>query len=102
MNIDEMHAEILRRKSEIERMQTELHALLDQWCVAACPHKVGDKVTFPGFTHRGKKCVVDRIKGNTDHGYPMWRAYGKLLKADGSVGLIEVDWCGTETRKETP
>lgn len=89
----DIRAEIDAITSRIDELAQKREALLDDWAPLACPFKVGAVVPVGSYAHRGKKAIIDRI-GWTDANDPRWRVWGRLVKADGKPGLVEVDWCG--------
>ena len=84
-------------KRDIQVKQEELSSILKEWAENECPVSIGDIVEVnDGYSYKGKKMVVteppfpklSRWKGE---GW-FWCATGKILKKDGSEGLLFGKW----------
>lgn len=91
--MERMH-EIMRERVEADEafdiLKKERQKTLDRLDVEiahAGPIKLGDIVDITGFSHRGKKMIVDHlwIVDDWDVGV---KAKGRVLKKDGTPGLL--------------
>ena len=97
---EEMIKELRAKRDEAERHLDEAKSRLLQarheMARQLCPHKVGDIVDCGGWSHKGKKMLVDFIgapKCDWDCG-EKWRVSGFVLKKDGTVGGIHYEFEG--------
>ena len=70
-----------------------------EYALEICPLKIGDKVKICGWAHEGKTGVVTQIKG-IDSFRGHWRAYGIVLKKDGSKSLNGFDFWQEDYEKD--
>ena len=71
-----------------EYKKAELEYALD-----ICPFSVGEETTILGYSHNGKKGIIDKIKGLHGSGWQgRWEVSGVVLKKDGSKGCKFFDF----------
>lgn len=85
--------EIGRIEGEILRLEKEKGEELRKWVEERHPLKIGQTVEVNGYTHTGKKMVVEkRIVKRWYADKWEWKAYGKILKGDGTAGVQTGEW----------
>ena len=80
-------------REEIANQQEMLKDWLNEWAALNCPYKVGERVTVKGYTHTGKTAVIESVCGKIGYSNePEWVVRTKLVKKDGSLGTVSVEW----------
>jgi len=89
IDLDEKERVIHDKKMDIAQRYAE----------ETCPFKVGDTVEIKGYSHNGKKGVVNAIipcmhTWNRDdkENCIIWKVYGTVLRSDGSLGRHGFDF----------
>ena len=97
MITEEMIKELKDNLSVAERAASaanqELNKALDEMARQNCPHAVGDVIDCQGWSHKGKKMVVDYI-GKPKWSREKWRVTGRVFKKDGSIGQLICEFEG--------
>ena len=98
--------QIAAQKSAVERLskalaeeKESLARLQDSFAEQECPLSVGDVVTNCGWSRKGQKMVVTaiaRVRYSNDGNY---RVFGWLMKKNGEVGRIGVDFSQRDFEK---
>jgi hypothetical protein len=83
--IEELKKAFNEKSKELNAARIALFNAKDLFAQQNCQHKVGDVIDCGGYSHQGKKMVVDRIERPDWSGYD-WRVCGRPLKKDGSIG----------------
>ena len=87
MNLNELE-QLRQNMVEAKRLFDEA---ANQYAIDNCGSKWGDTVIVTGYSHRGKKMVIDSVSMTIS----LWRkeytavVKGRVLKADGTLGLNE-------------
>lgn len=79
--------------AKIESLEGMRRVLLGEWASEMCPHSVGEIVPVYGYSHNGKKCLVEKIgwrKGFS--GRYEWTVFGRVVLKDGNPGKNAVSW----------
>jgi len=82
---------IERTEREIKIRQKKNEATLKKWAENLHPLKIGDIVDVTGWSHKGKKMIVDRRWVVECFGWE-WRASGRVIKKNGEPGAYVGDW----------
>lgn len=82
---------------EIDRQHKELMELrkgiINEWITAEHPLKMGDVVVCNRYSSSSKKMAVTNVQVKKDWlGFWIWLASGKILKKDGTPGLMKGEW----------
>lgn len=94
MTPEEMKNSIRQMGAEILRLGEVRSGLLQQWADAVSPLKVGDVVPADGYTFRGKKARITKVRGELhyDGDEPVIRVAAVVLKGDGTDGKHFTGW----------
>lgn len=86
--------EIKKIDSEITALRKKRDDLIKQYITENCPVKVGKIVAVNGYSHEGKKMIVDNVtlkKAFIDDEYYFF-ATGRVLKKDNTPGTYRGEW----------
>ena len=86
--------EKLKQAEEVRNQaSSELITAQDKMAAQICPHRVGDIIDCGGYSHKGKKMLVDgiiRARYSSDD----WRVIGRVIKKDSTVGTLFYEFEG--------
>lgn len=77
---------------EIASLEKQIGRIKENVAIKYAPVKVGEIIYTNGYTHKGKKIVVEQVVFRSRFGRYEFCARGPVLKKDGSPGLIWGDW----------
>lgn len=95
--ISELEKELDAAEEVVSKAQQRLNDALDEMARQDCPHEVGDTIDCGGYSHHGKKMIVDgigRASYRSVYKKEKWRVFGRVLKKDGSIGQMFYDFEG--------
>jgi hypothetical protein len=95
--IEQLDKKLKDATEAAEAATRELNDALDAYAIQMCPHKVGDIIDCQGWSHKGKKMIVDSITRTKYRGRwtkEKWRVMGRILKKDGTIGSIQYGYEG--------
>lgn len=85
----------LNELEQLRKNMVEAKKLFDdaanKYAIDNCGHKWGDTVVVTGYSHKGKNMVIDSVSMTVSLWGKEYTAIvsGKVLRADGSLGLNE-------------
>ena len=91
--IKELKDKLSLAESAASAAKQELNKALDGMARQNCPHAVGDVIDCQGWSHKGKKMVVDHI-GRSRWLDGKWKVTGRVFKKDGSLGQLICEFEG--------
>jgi hypothetical protein len=95
--ISELEKELNAAKKAASEAQQRLNNALNEMAQQYCPHKVGDVIDCGGWSHKGKKMIVDYIgkpKYWSRFSREKWRVTGRVFKKDGTIGQLICEFEG--------
>jgi len=78
---------------------SQMDKLRQKYADEKCPLKIGEEVTICGWSHRGKKGIIKRVKGFHAGGRLEWQVSGRVLKKDGTEGNNSFDFYESQYQK---
>jgi len=85
MTLIEKYEDVTQR---LEGLRKDRENILQEYADQNCRFKIGDTVDILGYSHRGKKGIIESIHGTFDHyrkEYQFrWIVRGSVLKKDGT------------------
>ncbi len=89
----------------VAKAQKISSAIAENYAREHCPHKIRDVATVHGYSHEGKKCLIEGIGGAENFcGKLVWRVHGTVLKKNGEKSSYCAVWKEDQvvTQKKAP
>ena len=84
IELEKLQAELKAIDDEVKAVQSKRGAVRDR-LATLCPIQIGDVVECNGFSHTGKKMVVEHVSYKPmSWSKSLWVCSGTILKKDGS------------------
>ncbi len=75
-------------KDEAVRAQKRHRQLKEEFAEQECPLAEGQEIEIVGFSHRGKRMIVDSIHPPRMYFYGDWEVSGRVINKNGKPGSV--------------